>query len=160
MDTVAAYGWGLKHATYPEDFHRDYDRFRSHRLPDNGMMLSEDADVSDHIRATHFWLLFPCGTPVGFCRTLYYSNRDTHRLVLGDIEIREQYRGGGLAHEFTDAIRNYYGGETLWTTGSFTPDGAHALSFLPLIPSHKPPVVFGAMTFVLDWNNLVEKYPL
>ena len=103
---------------------------------------------------TQWWLLRE-GVPVGFVRTLTYvpGSRSGHELVLCDIEIRDGYRQQGLAQILVRAIRDQTG-QTVWTSGSFTPLGAQALGFLPVLPGETAGVKFRDMTFVVNWDEL------
>ena len=144
---------------YPVDYYRDYSDMVRTELSDGSALLTEVKRIHGVYpmeRAQH-WLIFPNAIPVAFCESLFKSKEDAHRLTLCDIEVRDEYRGAGLTREIVRAVEFYYNEETMWTTGSFTPEGAKALGFLPVLPDHCAEVRFRSMNFVRDWNNLIPK---
>lgn len=104
----------------------------------------------------HWWLIVN-GVPVAYLHTLRHL-RDTHQYVLCDIEVREGHRGHGYARRVVEAAATIVG-DTLYTSGGFTPLGAAALSWLPLLPGTTAGIDYKDMTFVRDWDNLIPDNP-
>lgn len=146
---------------YPQEFHREYDGLVQSFLPDGSILLVDHGSTkAQPLEEAHHWLLLPTGEAVAFCRSLYYSSRSTHRLILCEVEVRPAYRGAGLSREIIEAAEAYYG-ERMWATGAFTEAGLRSLAFVPLVPNSGPRRArFHEMDFVKDWHNLIEKYPL
>lgn len=99
------------------------------------------------------------GTTVAYLR--YYRNPTNQAaLVIGDLEVREGYRGRGHAREIIQALRDLYDGETAWTSGSFTEDGYKAFAArLPVYAGAVARVDTPAMTFVRDWDAREPRWP-
>lgn len=108
--------------------------------------------------AKHWWL-HEDGAPVAYLHTLRYLNRDEYQFVLCDIEVRETHRGRGLARAVITAAEEVEG-LTLYTSGGFTPLGAQALGWLPVMPGQEPGVKFDDMPFVEDWDTMRALNPL
>lgn len=117
------------------------------RIPPHG--IAEDS---------HWWLLID-ETPAAFLHTLRYLSRDEYAFVLCDIEVRKTFRGRGLTRSLV-ATAERATGHTLHTSGGFTPFGAPALGWLPVVPGETPGVKFGDMGFVADWDNMYAANPL
>jgi GNAT superfamily N-acetyltransferase len=109
-------------------------------------------------RADHFWLILD-GTAVAYLHTMSHYERETHQQVLCDIEVRSQYRGQGHTRRIIDAAAQVLG-DTLWTTGSFTPLGSQALDWMPVLPGYDAGIKFPDMGFVEDWDNLIPNNAL
>lgn len=99
------------------------------------------------------WWLLADGTPVAYLHTMEHRNRTEYRHVLCDIEVRPGYRGRGYARRIVEAA-NAVLATTLHTTGGFTPLGAQALSWLPVLPWEAPGVKYDDQAFVADWDTL------
>lgn len=100
----------------------------------------------------HWWLVVD-GVPVAYLHTMIYT-RDAYSFVLCDIEVREAHRGHGYARRII-AAADAATGLTLHTTGGFTPLGAAALTFVPLVPTGEAPGIrYQDMAFVADWDTL------
>lgn len=106
------------------------------------------------------WWLVVDGTAVAYLHTMSHYERETHQQVLCDIEVREGHRGNGHARRIATAVQDALG-DTLHTTGGFTPLGAQAAGDrLPVLPGYTAGVTFRDMAFVEDWNNLISCGPL
>lgn len=103
-----------------------------------------------------FWLMLASHEVVGYIETLRYLNRSEFQLILCSIEVRDEYRGIGLSRELVNIVEEIEN-LTLYTTGSFTPEGKKALSFLPLAPGGVG-YGFKSMTFVKSWPLLITKH--
>lgn len=111
------------------------------------------------IEARQWWLVVN-GEPVAFIHTAFHLDRDQHQLVLCDIEVREDRRGEGLTRAIVAAVEAQVG-HTMYTTGHFTPLGAQALTWLPVLPwEHTTGVWFNDQNFVNDWARLVPRHPM
>lgn len=106
----------------------------------------------------HWWLVVD-GAPVAYLHTLRHLSSDTHQYVLCDIEVREEHRGHGYARLIVEGATSIVG-DTLYTSGGFTPLGAAALSWVPILPGQTPGVHYEDMPFVRDWDNLIPINPL
>lgn len=136
------------------------------RWCDDGVVYGETTislgdDVEIHVESTdqygptakHWWLRLD-GTPVAYLHTLTYPNRPVEQcpFVLCDIEVRPGYRGRGLSRRIVAAAEAAEG-HRLHTSGSFTPLGARALGWVPVIPGNRAGVSFDDMDFVADWDT-------
>lgn len=126
-------------------------------VPDEGTTLVRE-NWRRHGNTSHDvdrWWLIVAGTPVAYLHTMTHLNRDEYRFVLCDIEVREGHRGRGHARRIIEAVNAAYG-ETLHTNGHFTPLGAQALGWVPVLPweAHTVGVQFADMPFVEDWAAL------
>lgn len=106
----------------------------------------------------HFWLVVD-GTAVAYLHTLSHFERDTHQQVLCDIEVRESHRGSVYARRIVTAAQDALG-DILHTTGGFTPLGAQALAWVPVLPGYEAGVQYRDMPFVADWDTLIPCNPL
>lgn len=100
------------------------------------------------------WLV-RSGKPVAMVR---YSHHDGN-WMLCDIEVREDARGQGLGMGFLRWIMENICGETMYTTGSFTPKGARSLQPHLIVESGyaligDTGVKFRDMNFVHDWDKM------
>lgn len=140
---------------YPDAYFRDYDSMIQSHLEDGSILFSDikTFGASSFERGQH-WLILSSGNTVAFCESLYRSTENEYKLVLCNIEVRDTYRGAGIAREIIRRVEAYYEAP-MWTTGSFTPDGFRALSFLPVYPWETAGVKFNPMNFVKNWENLV-----
>lgn len=110
------------------------------------------------------WLVNNTGKPVGilsYWLLLEKPLNDPFRFVLESIEIREEYRGNGLAGFLIREVEKW-AGETMYCTGHYTPLGYQALDgFLPVADTSehnnfgKGAVEFKDMTFVKDWDKMI-----
>lgn len=106
----------------------------------------------------HWWLIVD-GTAVAYLHTMTYLTYDTYRFILCDIEVRDTHRGHGHARRIIEATNDQQG-DILHTTGGFTPLGAQALSWVPLVPGSQPGTHYDDMAFVADWDTLTAINPL
>lgn len=110
------------------------------------------------------WLINDMSIPIGFMSYWMCVDKpigDLFRFVLECIEIREEYRGQGLAKFLIEEVENYIG-ETLYSTGHFTPLGYESLNgLLPVADNSaynnygKESVEFEDMSFVKDWDRMI-----
>lgn len=143
---------------YPEEHHRYYDEIEYEPLADGGFLLTDKrGPYGVSFERNQHWLLTPESKALVYCSVLWEPTKPEYRLTLCDIEVRPGYQGAGLAHEMARLVEAHYDA-TLWTTGSFTPEGARALAFLPVLPGHEAGVKFSSMAFVKDWENLVPAH--
>lgn len=123
-------------------------------LRDHGRRWGTSKTKEDH------WWLIVDGTAVAYLHTMSHFERETHQQVLCDIEVREGCRGLGYARRIVTAAQGALG-DTLWTTGGFTPLGEQAAGDrLPVLPGYTAGAVFRPMLFVADWDNLIPCNPL
>lgn len=108
---------------------------------------------------SHWWLILD-GEPAAYLHTLRYLRHDNFPFVLCDIEVRDTFRGRGLTRTLVSAAEHATG-QRLHTSGGFTPLGAAALAWMPLVPgSEEPGVKYRDMAFVADWDSLYAVNPL
>lgn len=110
------------------------------------------------------WLIDAVGMPVGNLCYWLVSDRavgDPFRFVLESIEIREGFRGRGLAKFLIRQVEKQVG-EILHGTGHFTPLGYLSLKgFLPVADTSQfnnfgeEVVEFEDMSFVRDWDKMI-----
>lgn len=113
--------------------------------------------------AAHLWLLAD-GVPVAFIHTHFRptsGEEEWPSLTLCDIEVREGYRGQGMAVLAITAAEERYPGHTLHTTGTYTPLGFDRLgAHIPTVPYEQATVRVRDMSFVHDWDQMHPEYPL
>lgn len=102
------------------------------------------------------WLIDPQGITVGYICYIYDQSREhdnPYRFMLESIEVRDRFRGRGLAKFMIDAVQQHIG-ESMHCTGSFTPEGYAALAgYLPVADQTDNIVEFKSMSFVRDWDK-------
>lgn len=120
---------------------------------DGWEMLVETAN-SHHPEYKRAWLMDQKGTALGMIHWSYRPGKRFGEACICDIEVREQYRGRGLAKRLILSVEEHIGAR-LHTTGGFTPEGEAALGATPQHPGHpKPAHGYSAMSFVHDWDAL------
>lgn len=142
-----------------ENYHRE--DMAETWLDDTTVLLRDHKRARGYpnVEIDHFWLVVD-GTAVAYLHTMSHYERETHQQVLCDIEVREGHRGSGYARRIVVAAQDALG-DTLHTTGGFTPLGAQAAGDrLPLLPGHEAGVTFEPMPFVEDWDHLIPCNPL
>jgi len=122
---------------------------------DTDEVFTWDGWMNDDQRQDYCSWLIRTGKPVAMIR---YSHHDG-AWMLCDIEVREAYRGQGLGMEFINWLMENVCGETMYTTGSFTPKGARSLQpHLIVEPGHAlmgdAGIKFDDMTFVHSWDDM------
>lgn len=122
-----------------------------HWLDATTVLLHHKARSRGSAQRNHWWLLCD-GVAVAFCSTLTYDRED-YPHILCDIEVQATHRGQGRARQIVEAA-NSVTGEVMHTSGGFTPLGAQALKWLPVLPWETPGVKFSDQSFVADWTNL------
>lgn len=110
------------------------------------------------------WMVDDAGVPVGFLTYWLHLDRevgDRFRFVLESIEIRESYRGRGLAKFLISKVEGFVG-EEMFCTGHYILLGYRALNgFLPVADasSHNNhgvgAIEFENMSFVRDWDRMI-----
>lgn len=81
-------------------------------------------------------------------------------MFICDIEVREGYRGRGIARAMIEAVEALEGQE-MFSSGSYTPLGFAVLSRRArLAPGYEASIRHRDMSFVLDWDAMTPKYPL
>lgn len=111
---------------------------------------------NDDTRQDYCSWLVCSGRPVAMVR---YSHHDDN-WMLCDIEVREDERGRGLGMEFLNWLMENICGETMYTTGSFTPKGARSLQPHLVVESgyalaSDPGIKFDDMNFVYSWDDML-----
>ncbi len=100
------------------------------------------------------WLRDHEGTVLGMIHWSYSPGERFGEPCICDIEVREEYRGRGLAKRLILSVEDRLG-ERLHTTGGFTPEGQEALGNTPQHPGHpKPSHGYRSMSFVDDWDSM------
>ena len=100
------------------------------------------------------WLLDHEGTALGMIHWSHQPGKRFGEACICDIEVREEYRGRGLAKRLILSVEDELS-ETLHTTGGFTPEGEAALGTTPQHPGYpKPSHGYRSMSFVHDWDSL------
>ena len=98
----------------------------------------------------HWWLLLD-DRPVAYCRTVYFLGEEAP-LRLSEVEVKAPHRGRGHSRVLLTAVAQA-ATEPLYSPGAWTPEGAHALAWLPLPPGVTGEVTFRSQSFVLDWST-------
>lgn len=120
---------------------------------DDWTMLVESANRF-HPEYKRAWLLDHEGTPLGMIHWSHSPGERFGEACICDIEVREEFRGRGLAKRLILSVEDQIG-ERLHTTGGFTPEGEAALGATPQHPGHpKPTHGYRSMNFVHDWDSL------
>jgi GNAT superfamily N-acetyltransferase len=118
---------------------------------DDGWTMAVEQANSYYPEFKRGWLRLPDGTPIGM---IHWSTKDAEPCIC-DIEVRDEYRGQGLAKRLIHSVEDQIGGR-LHTTGSFTPEGRAALAAATPQASGYPARQhdFRSMTFIHDWDAL------
>lgn len=103
-----------------------------------------------------FWLIDQQERTIGYICFLYdpsLAKDNTYRFVLESIQVRDGFQGRGLAKLMIDAVQRHFG-ETMYCTGSFTPQGHAALAgYLPVVDQGENNIEFDDMSFIHNWNK-------
>lgn len=110
------------------------------------------------------WIINESGMSIGFLSYWMHVDKpvgDPFRFVLESIEIREEYRHQGLANFLIREVEKWIG-ETLYSTGHFTPLGYESLSGLFPVADisvfnnyGKETIEFEDMSFIRDWDKMI-----
>lgn len=120
------------------------------------MLTNIDRRTHQHTREANAWWRTAEGVVVGHIKWMFTEGV----LFVCDIEVRDGHRRQGIARAMIEAVEALEG-QTMFSSGSYTPLGFAALSRLAKIaPGYEASVRHRDMSFVLDWDTMAPKHPL
>lgn len=126
---------------------------------EGGQVLEvESLDLGGGSTSARAWLVLD-GEVVAYVSYLLEPLAD-HPLLLNTIEVRRSRRGQGWARRIIQQVEQMTG-QTMWTSGHFTPLGYAALAaHLPVIPRHTALPTEPPQTFVANWSRRQARHGL
>lgn len=115
-----------------------------------------DRRTHQFTREANGWWRAENGTVVGHVKWMLTEGV----MFICDVEVREGWRGQGIARQMIQAVE-VLEGETMFSSGSYTPLGYAALARgAKLAPGCEASIRHRDMTFVQDWDAMTPKFPL